>query len=33
MHFDEFKKRVAMGEEFQFYYKNESYWISRNNYP
>ncbi|MFS0559417.1 hypothetical protein AB1K91_01625 [Terribacillus sp. 179-K 1B1 HS] len=31
MHFDEFKQRVAMGEEFRFYYKNESYWISRNN--
>ncbi|WP_318250113.1 hypothetical protein [Terribacillus saccharophilus] len=29
--FDEFAQRVAMGEEFQFYYKNEGYWISRNN--
>ncbi|MFP7476972.1 hypothetical protein [Terribacillus saccharophilus] len=28
--FEEFTQRVAMGEEFQFYYKNESYWISRN---
>lgn len=31
MNFDEFAQRVAMGEEFQFYYKNEGYWISRNN--
>ncbi|MFP7170750.1 hypothetical protein [Terribacillus halophilus] len=30
MNIEEFKQRVAMGEEFQFYYKNESYWISRN---
>lgn len=30
MHFNEFKKRVAIGEEFKFYYKNESYWILRN---
>ncbi|MEC0303916.1 hypothetical protein [Terribacillus saccharophilus] len=30
MTFDEFAQRVAMGEEFQFHYKNESYWISRN---
>lgn len=23
-------ERFEMGEEFQFYYKNDSYWISQN---
>jgi hypothetical protein len=31
MTFKEFKERVEMGEEFQFYYLNESYWISQNH--
>lgn len=30
MDFIEFKQRVGMGEEFQFYCNNESYWISKN---
>ncbi len=30
MNYGELKQRVAMGEEFQFYYRNESFWISRN---
>jgi hypothetical protein len=28
--FNELQERVAMGEEFDFYYKNEQYWISQN---
>jgi hypothetical protein len=28
--YEELKERVTMGEEFQFYYQNESYWISKN---
>ncbi|MCR8843741.1 hypothetical protein NQ117_08580 [Paenibacillus sp. SC116] len=31
MDYEELKERVLMGEEFQFYYHNESYWISRND--
>ncbi|KAB8139466.1 hypothetical protein F9U64_00075 [Gracilibacillus oryzae] len=30
MDYEELKQRVAMGEEFQFYYRNQSFWISRN---
>ncbi|WP_079710408.1 hypothetical protein [Paraliobacillus ryukyuensis] len=30
MEYEELKQRVAMGEEFQFYYRNQSFWISRN---
>lgn len=30
MDYEELKQRVAMGEEFQFYYRDESFWISRN---
>lgn len=30
MDYEELKQRVSMGEEFQFYYQGESYWISRN---
>ncbi len=30
MKYEEIKERVQMGEEFQFYYKEESYWISHN---
>lgn len=30
MNYNEFKERVKMGEEFQFYYLDESYWISNN---
>ncbi|MDQ0917052.1 hypothetical protein [Paenibacillus sp. V4I5] len=30
MDFEELKQRVGWGEEFQFYYKDQSYWISRN---
>jgi hypothetical protein len=30
MNYDELRERVAMGEEFQFYYSNQSYWISKN---
>ncbi|QOS80853.1 hypothetical protein JNUCC31_08265 [Paenibacillus sp. JNUCC31] len=30
MDFEEMKQRVEMGEEFQFYYKLDSYWISHN---
>jgi hypothetical protein len=28
--FKEFQERVAWGEEFNFYYQNEEYWISQN---
>lgn len=28
--FKEFHERIGWGEEFNFYYKNEEYWISRN---
>ncbi|MFT0801106.1 hypothetical protein VSK91_06580 [Bacillus swezeyi] len=31
MNIEEFKERVEMGEEFQFYYLDESYWISQND--
>ncbi|MDG5471413.1 hypothetical protein P6709_06615 [Jeotgalibacillus sp. ET6] len=31
MDYEELKQRAAMGEEFQFYYRNQSYWISRNS--
>ncbi|UOY88645.1 hypothetical protein [Bacillus glycinifermentans] len=30
MNIEEFKERIEMGEEFQFYYLDESYWISQN---
>lgn len=30
MDYEELRQRVAMGEEFQFYYQNQSFWISRN---
>jgi hypothetical protein len=28
--FKEFQKRIGWGEEFNFYYKDEEYWISQN---
>ncbi len=28
--FKEFQERIGWGEELNFYYKNEEYWISRN---
>lgn len=31
LNIEEFKERVEMGEEFQFYYLDESYWISQND--
>ncbi|MED4080316.1 hypothetical protein P4637_18770 [Halalkalibacterium halodurans] len=30
MELKEFKDRILMGEEFQFYFKDQSYWISQN---
>ncbi|WP_025676432.1 hypothetical protein [Paenibacillus polymyxa] len=30
MEYTELVERFEMGEEFQFYYKNDSYWISYN---
>ncbi|MCP3794703.1 hypothetical protein [Paenibacillus sp. CH40] len=30
MEYNELVERFEMGEEFQFYYKNDSYWISQN---
>ncbi|WP_245640150.1 hypothetical protein [Paenibacillus dakarensis] len=30
MEYAELVQRVGWGEEFQFYYKNEQYWISTN---
>ncbi|MCY9517151.1 hypothetical protein [Paenibacillus apiarius] len=30
MEYAELVQRVRWGEEFQFYYKNEEYWISTN---
>jgi hypothetical protein len=30
MEYDELVQRVGWGEEFQFYYQNEEYWISTN---
>lgn len=30
MDYEELKERVFMGEEFQFYYLNNSYWVSQN---
>ncbi|MCZ0704635.1 hypothetical protein J2T56_003238 [Natronobacillus azotifigens] len=30
MELKEFKDRILMGEEFQFYFKDESFWISQN---
>ncbi|MDP1509460.1 hypothetical protein L8C07_14110 [Paenibacillus sp. CMAA1739] len=30
MEYTELVERFKMGEEFQFYYKNDSYWISHN---
>ncbi|WP_046213994.1 hypothetical protein [Paenibacillus wulumuqiensis] len=32
MDYNEFVERVGWGEEFFFYYKNEKYWISRNEH-
>ena len=31
MNYEEIKERVGWGEEFQFCYNNEEYWISQNN--
>lgn len=31
MDYQEFKERVEMGEEFQFFYREESYWVSQND--
>jgi hypothetical protein len=28
--FEEFQERIGWGEEFNFYYKDEEYWISQN---
>ncbi|MCQ6282800.1 hypothetical protein [Bacillus sp. EB600] len=28
--FEEFQERIAWGEEFNFYYQNEEYWVSQN---
>ncbi|MCE5170974.1 hypothetical protein LQV63_16850 [Paenibacillus profundus] len=30
MEYSELVQRVGWGEEFQFYYQNEEYWISTN---
>ncbi|MEC0233212.1 hypothetical protein P4H71_02420 [Paenibacillus kribbensis] len=30
MEYTELVERLEMGEEFQFYYKNDSHWISQN---
>lgn len=30
MDYKEFRERVELGEEFQFYFQEESYWISQN---
>lgn len=30
MDYQEFKDRVDMGEEFQFYFQEDSYWVSHN---
>lgn len=30
MDYKEFKARVELGEEFQFYFQEESYWVSQN---